>query len=484
MQTAMRQFSSFSAGLGIALAFICSLSGCALLQRDPPQASPIPATQVDLAEDIRLAQESWPKSSWWQDYRDAQLTSLIERALADSPGMRIARSRLEQASSIVALEQASTRFQASAVAQFDRQSMSSTGFLGPYGIHGPWYNEGRVGLGGKYAVDLWGKDEAQVNAALGAENAKVAEKAVAELEISTSVAKFYFGIQTELQHIDLLQQTRDIEMAIVAGHRARATRGLEPETLTVRSKDALLQTEQEISQAQSRAKQLREGLRALVGAHANDFPSISVQPLPSSLTGLPSSLSYELLSRRPDLQAMRWYVQSSLDQVQVAKAAFYPSFDIKAFVGLNSIEMKDLWQYRSRQLNFVPGLSLPIFDGGALNANLQRARSASNTLIEQYNQSVLNAVRDIAVTGARLQHLAKEQDLQNGRLETAEFTKDSVTAQYRQGLAAQVSAQEARLPVLKYQANLLKIRGQRLAEEITLTRELGGGYHRQLGELN
>lgn len=67
------------------------------------------------------------------------------------------------------------------------------------------------------------------------------------------------------------------------------------------------------------------------------MPEIKPVALPQVQTGIPATLSYELLARRPDLQAMRWYVQASLDQVDSARALFYPSFDIKAFFGLDSI---------------------------------------------------------------------------------------------------------------------------------------------------
>ncbi len=66
--------------------------------------------------------------------------------------------------------------------------------------------------------------------------------------------------------------------------------------------------------------------------------------LPRVQTGIPATLSYELLARRPDLQAMRWYVQASLDQVDSARALFYPSFDIKAFFGLDAIHPDTLFK--------------------------------------------------------------------------------------------------------------------------------------------
>ena len=84
------------------------------------------------------------------------------------------------------------------------------------------------------------------------------------------------------------------------------------------------------------------------------------------------------------------------------------SFDIKAFFGLDAIHLDTLFKKTSRQFNFIPGLKLPLFDGGRLNANLEGTRAASNMMIERFNQSVLNAVRDVAVNGTRLQTLNDE----------------------------------------------------------------------------
>ncbi|MRB55753.1 multidrug resistance transporter, partial [Bacillus thuringiensis] len=84
-------------------------------------------------------------------------------------------------------------------------------------------------------------------------------------------------------------------------------------------------------------KETRESLRALIGAGAKDLPEIKPVALPTVDTGIPATLSYDLLARRPDLQAMRWYVQASLSPVEAARALFYPSFDIKVFFGLDAI---------------------------------------------------------------------------------------------------------------------------------------------------
>jgi len=222
--------------------------------------------------------------------------------------------------------------------------------------------------------------------------------------------------------------------------------------------------------------QTREALRAVLGAGPDDLPDITPVALPAPSVGLPSTLSFELLSRRPDLQAMRWLVEASFDRIDSAKAAFYPSFDITAFFGFNALRMRDLFTHSGQQINLIPGLTLPIFDGGRLNAGLHGARTASNTLIEQYNQAVLDAVRDVAQTGSQIDDLDHRAQLQRERIDAVRVASDSAEAQYQRGLADRTAAIQAKAPVIQGQLSLLQLNGDELEAEIVLTRALGGGY--------
>ncbi|MGF6837869.1 multidrug efflux system outer membrane protein [Paraburkholderia youngii] len=475
--------SFYRAAACVAAALACALSGCAMIHHDEKPFSMIAPQQIRTADDIHLARDGWPQARWWSVYNDPQLDSLIDRALAASPTILAARTRVAQAKSDIDLVRAGTNLQTTALAAVDRQRVSSNGFLGAYstdqpliGATGPWYTEGIVGLGASLDVDIWGKQRAQVEAAIGVHNARLAEVAAVELEISTDVAQLYYGIQTTYQLIALLQQLHDIAAFVEDAHAARAASGLEPDTQTEIARAQRLAVERETVAARGRVTQLRESLRALVGAGPDDLVEIKPVALPQSQEQLPSTLSYELLARRPDLQAMRWYVQASFDKIDAAKAAFYPSFDIKAFFGVNALHLADLFTHASQQINLVPGLYLPIFDGGRLNGNLGAARTASNALIAQYNQAVLNAVRDVAVTGSRLSELDDEAGLQSGKIEAESFAEASARAHYEHGLGSRLSAIEARQPVLLDRISLLEIDGQRLSQDIAMSKALGGGY--------
>lgn len=478
-----RPFLSRLIIMASAVSLLLTASGCALMRKDTAPLPQIPGEQLRVAQDTALPDGAWPSAAWWQRYADDQLGALVTRALQDSPSMAVARTRVDASRAQTKLVDASSGLLVGLNASVNRQKLSENGFLGPFahtnpemGTTGPWYTEGTIGVGAGYTLDLWGKDRARVNAAMGVAQARQAEAAQAALLLSSQVVQLYYEIQTTYALEALLEQARDVRRNLVAASQARTARGLEPRTQAETAQAQLLQLDQQITVAQTRVRSLREGLRALTGAGPDDLPAIAPRPLPDSAGGVPSSLGYELLARRPDLQAMRWYVQASMDQIDAAKAAFYPSFDIRAFLGLDSLHLADLLRKSSRQINVIPGLSLPIFDSGRLNANLAATRSQSNALIAQYNESVLNAVREVAQAGIELDGLNRQAAMQESKLKSVSFASNSAEAHYRQGLLDKPSALEARLPLLMEQSQAVEIRSKQIQSEIALTRALGGGY--------
>lgn len=467
---------SASMRVGAGLLLVVVLSGCASIRGDQGEPiAQIQPEQIRLADDIKLARDGWPSARWWTAYGDPQLDALIEQALEEAPTMASAQSKVDKARAQVRAVRATGGVQVQASASVDRTRLPIASVSSIIGI-GPWFTSGDLNIGGTYPIDIWGRNRAQVDAAMGVQNAQLAEQAAAELQMSTGVAQLYYSIQATLQTIDLLQQAREIAAANVAAHTARAERGLEPKTLTEQARAQQLGIEQQIASAETTIRQLREALRAMVGAQADNLPEIAKVPLPSVDAQLPTTLSYELLARRPDLQAMRWYVESTVSGIEAARAAFYPSFDITAFYGLSSLFIEDLLKYENRAISLSPGLTLPIFTSGLLNANLEGATADNNAAIAMYNQAVLNAVSDVAVAGARLQGLDEQERLQIERLDAVTFAMKSTEAHYRRGLASKISAINARLPVNAEEIALLGIRQEQISQSIALIAALGGGY--------
>ena len=193
---------------------------------------------------------------------------------------------------------------------------------------------------------------------------------------------------------------------------------------------------------------------------------------------IPDELGYSLLARRADLQAAHWYVESSLSTIDAAKAAFYPDINLMAFLQQDALHLSDLFRHSAQQMGVTAGLTLPIFDSGRLNANLDIAKAESNLSIASYNKAVVEAVNDVARAASQVQTLAEKNQHQ------AQIERDALRvvglaqARFNAGIIAGSRVSEARIPALRERANGLLLQGQWLDASIQLTGALGGGYKR------
>ena len=490
MTVTSRAVRTFRLSLGFSA--ILLLGGCSMLPHDPAEVAIINPQQAQLSAVIHLAGSGWPASNWWTKYNDPQLNMLISQALQNSPRVQAAQLQIAQSEANVDVARSLSGVQATAVAAQNRLRTSHRSFTWPYSFSlpesssGPWYTLNTVGIGGALNIDLWGTDRARVAAAIGEKNARLAETAATEQAVAANVAQLYFSIQSSWQRIALLQQQEQISSFSVAAHKDRVARGLEDDVALAGAQSEYLSAQQQLLGEQTVLASTKEVLRALIGAAADSAAIASLQPrpLPQTQQGLPPVLSYQLLSRRPDLQALRGYVLSSLSRVEVAKTAFYPHFDIKAFWGYNALNVGDLFKYSFQQINLLPGLYLPLFNGGRLNANLRAARTASNILIKQYNQAVLDAVRDVAVSSQQLNSVNQQLVMQQQKVAAAQVSADSADARYRRGLMSLYASREVQRVTLAQQLLLTDMQYRQISTDISLTQALGGGYNSPLQPLH
>ncbi|WP_202301739.1 efflux transporter outer membrane subunit [Dryocola clanedunensis] len=456
------------------------LTSCALMNNDDTPLKQIQGSDVVLPADLQLTNASWPQEQWWKTYRDPQLDALIDRAIKNSPSMALAHAKVQQARSDVQLIESGSNLKIFGTASIDRAHVSSNGYLGPFandrpalGLTGPWYTEGIVGLGATLDIDIWGEHRSQLEAGMGVQNARKLEASAVSLEISADTAQLYYAMQTAGQLIALLEEQKAIESYALQSHEARAARGLESRADAEAAKAHLLTVEQQISSAKQQRVKYRESLRLIVGG--GELPELKPVSLPVPSTRLPASLNYQLLARRPDLQAAHWYVKSSMSQIDAAKAAFYPKFDIKAFFGFDALHLDDLFNHASQQINIVPGLYLPIFSGGQLEANLDKTRRQRDIMISQYNQAVLTAVRDVAVVGSEMQSLNEEAELQQQKITAASFTANNAAARFRRGLISKEAASTAGSQLVAEKIKQLTLNSSIVSSDIVLNKALGGG---------
>ncbi|HEY1396900.1 TolC family protein, partial [Roseateles sp.] len=184
----------------------------------------------------------------------------------------------------------------------------------------------------------------------------------------------------------------------------------------------------------------------------------------------------DLLGRRPDLAAARARVEATAQDIRVARAQFYPSVSLTAFVGLNAIGLDELFKSGSRQYGAGPALHLPLFDSGRLRANLRGSAAEQDAAIASYNAAVLDAVRDASDQYTTLESLRQQRTQQDALVANADSQATLADQRHRAGLTGRIAVLNAQQNQLLQQRGQIDLQALTVDAQINLMRALGGGY--------
>ncbi|MGZ5199322.1 MAG: efflux transporter outer membrane subunit [Telluria sp.] len=453
-----------------------ALAGCVHIPADQSQAKGPDFDRVQHDASLALARDAWPAQEWWKQYTEPQLDELVTRALRDNPTMAVAQARIASARAAVGAERAAEGPQVDLAGGLNRQRYSGTGLF-PEPIGGNWFNDTSVQVRASYDFDWWGRHRAAVAAALGEANARQADAAQAAQTIAAGVAQSYFRLQSLWARERNTRQQIAVERDILSGRKLRLKQGLVNIDMVQSAEQDLASLDTQAESYAGQAARELEALRALVGAGADNFPNIVRRQIPAEpYPALPRKLGMELLARRPDLQAARWRVEAALGRTRAAEAAFYPDINLSAAAGLDTVSVSRLLEWASRTMLAGAVFSLPIFDSGRLETGLGVARAQRDELIADYNQSVLNAVRDVSQEAATLQGLAKQRRAQLEATRAAVQLQHNAEARVKAGLAESTAVLQAQLAYLRLADTSIQLFDAELQTQVALVKALGGGY--------
>lgn len=473
----MRTYSGCRGQLSLALALIM-LGGCGFNGLKPQSRviEPAGVEQALAGSTVALSPAAWPATDWWRAFQDPQLDSLVSEALAGSPSLRAAAARLHQASALEAIESASLLPNADLKMSTAREHFSANGTT-PAPVKGTWQNIDQVTFNVGYELDFWGKNRSAVEAAVGRRHALEVDEHAAALMLSASIVQAYIALHNTYQQLDvaqaLLSQQRQIER--LTQQRFAAELGTQ---IDIKQSQASLPASRAAIAALKESIELNQNkIASLLGKGPDRGRTIVRPQLQASDTlTLPTHIAAELIGHRPDVVAQRWRVEASGHEIDVAKARFYPNVNLTSFIGLQSLAFDTFDDRSSRILGISPAISLPIFEGGRLRGNLEAQDAAYDLAVENYNQTVVDALRDIADQLASLRWLKERLSEQNEALATAQAASELVSKRYGAGLATYLQVLATQNATLAEQRRLVDLQSRGLSLQANLSRALGGGY--------
>ena len=446
------------------------LAGCASTEGIAPTAQLTAPQQLGL----QPAQTAFPQTDWWTALHSPELDRLIATALADNPSLQVAQARLAQARAQVQGADSALKPKLGASLSSTRQQFSNSYIYGPYG--GNWYSDNEAMLQGSWELDFFGKNRQTLQAAIGEAHAAAAQEQAARVLLAANVASDYVNLARLIAVHDVLQSTLQQREHMLRLVRDRVRAGLETD---VQEKQALAEVPQirlQLEQTAVQISQARNLLAALTGqgpqATATLTPDLAALPT----LALPETLPAALVGRRADLVAARWQVEAALHGVKAARAAFYPNINLTAFAGFSALGFSHWLSGNSQTLGVGPALTLPIFEGGALRAQLRGKSAQADAAIAQYNATLVDAVREVADAIAARRSIGQEMAQQQHALRAAQDALRLVEARYKAGLSNYLTVLSVQSSVLKLQQAGVDLKAQALVDDVALIRALGGGY--------
>jgi len=467
-----RMLSAGTFALAVASAAVLMLAGCATPGHQAPPAEQRSAGTLGLAAD---RQTTSVDAQWWRRFGDPQLDALVDKALAGAPSIAAAQARLVKAQAMVDATRGVDGPQVGLDVSAERQRLSETGlYPPPYG--GMTFNSADSRLGLSWAPDFFGRHRADLEAAIGSARAAQADADVAAQQIATQVVRTYLSLARLEGQREVAQRTLAQREEMLKLIQQRVHAGLDTVVELRQGEGALPDTRAQIEQLDEQITLTRHLLAALSAQ-----PNAATEALAPSLAQLsaapqPPVLGADLLARRPEIAAALARVEAATHQVESQRTKFYPDINLTAFVGFNAIGFDKAFDWASRDWGVGPALHLPIFEGGALRAELKGKGADRDVAVQAYNQAVIDAVREASDAASSAASIARQQAEQKRALDAAESSYGFAQQRYAQGLGNQLIVLNAETQTLAQRRLDVDLKYRALDVQAQLMKALGGGW--------
>ncbi len=456
----------------------CVLAGCALPNGLHTEGQKMDVANLHTERTLKANTHStanWPAADWWNTLGDPQLNALIRQALQSSPDLQVADARARRASASVLSAQADRMPTLNADAGITRQRLSKVD--DPTGQGDRYATLRTLSADFNYTFDLWGGQRAAWEAAVGRANASEVDRQAARLTLSANVARAYNTLGQAWAMEDLAQKDLERTRTMLDLASKRLNAGLDSKFQYQQTESLEASAEASLTDAQQQVRAANIKLAVLMGQGPDQTLNLPRPHLiaPTAVS-LPPRLPAELLGRRPDLVAARWRVEAASKDIKVSRTAFYPNLNLTAAAGTKSLLGDAFFGSPSRYFSIGPALSLPIFDGGRLRADLAGSNADYDLAVAQYNQSLVSALGDISDAITRLSSLDTQIQQQMRARDIANDSWANAMQRYSAGVGNYLDALSVEQQLIQAERQLASLNADRTDTAILLMQALGGGF--------
>jgi outer membrane protein, multidrug efflux system len=444
-----------------------------------------PDAPVAMAEHNIVSGTPAEDLGWRAFFPDPQLQQLIVLALANNRDFRVAALNVQTAQARYRIQRAdlfptiaaSTSEQAQRLpASVLEASLPGGGASAQGSIEYRTYTAG-VGFT-NFELDLFGRIRSLDHARLQQYFSYEETRRSAQITLVAEVANAYLAVLMDQTLLDITRQTLESQSDSYNLTRKMFERGTTTE-LALRQSESTVDTAQvNLAQYARALAQDRDALQLLLGAPIPDGIDLSAGlDRPDVVSAVEEAIPSDVLVKRPDVLAAERLLKAANADIGAARAAFFPAIELTGSLGSASTDLSDLFKHNSLAWAFAPQISVPLFAGGANEANLEVAKLARATAVAQYEKAIQIAFREVADALAARSYLDDQLAAQRALVTASRDAYHLAQMRFRGGVDNYLSELDAQRSLYSAQQQLQIVRLQRFENLVTLYKTLGGGLH-------
>jgi multidrug efflux system outer membrane protein len=459
------------------LCLMLPLGGCLLTDKPEPGLD-IPQAYDRSSPNPAIAEAALPPLDWWRGFRSRELTEIIEQARSANLDIAAAVARIVQADANsrvagsallpnVTLDGNATRLRTS-------QSTSAGGTSGSLG--GSERDLLSASLTASYEIDFWGKNRSALRNKEEMAVASRYDREVVRLTTVVATANAYFQVLAAQDRLRVARENLTSADRVLNLIQQRVNAGTASALDTAQQESIVYTQRAAIPPLEQTLVQNRNALAVLIARSPESVRirggSLRGIAYPRVTPGLPS----ELLAQRPDIREAEAKLAAANANVMNARAQMLPSIKLTGEGGYQSAILRTLLRPESAFYTAAAGLTQPIFDGLALQGNLDFQTGVQDELLQGYRKAVISGFADVENALDGIRQTALREKLQGDVVTSSRRAFEISEQRLNQGTIDLVTVLQTQQTLYQAQDALVQARLAHVQAIVSLYQALGGGW--------
>lgn len=469
-------YTGFFASCPKAIPALCAallLCACTMAPKYERPGMPVP---TEYHKGAGLYGPAAQEIGWREFFTDPGMRMLIETALANNRDLRVAMLNIEKVRGQYRIQRADLL---PTIAASGEYSVTNTPAEFTPRLERAIVRQYTASLGfSAFELDLFGRIRSLTDQALETYYSVEEDAKTARISLVAEVAAMYLQRTADRELLDITRATYKNRKGQYELVRNKFNSGVASQLEVSQAQSIMEEARSNVARYETRVGQDENYLALLLGAPLpKDLPEVRSLSKVNMLADIPEGLPSSLLERRPDIRASEHLLKAANANIGAARANFFPTIALTGAFGTMSSDNAKLFQGSAEFWNFLPQVSLPIFDTGRNIARLDVSESEKRIAVATYEKTIQNAFREVMDCLVQRANIGDQMDAETALLKATTTAFNLASARYDVGVDSYLNVLDAQRSLYSAQQSYISTKLLRETNAIQLYKALGGGWH-------